>query len=146
MNTRIQLQQMVAMAIALFLVTVIGIVLLNTGVLPTIQLPDGLWNGRSMAANVASSDYTTAADVSAYRWQAMARFYEKNGLLTRDAFNYEQAADNMAARWVAMAKFYEKNGLLTRDAFNYEQAADNMAARWVAMARFYEQHGLLNER
>jgi hypothetical protein len=117
MKTRNQFQQMAVMTIALLLAALIGIVLLNTGALPTIHFSNTLWAGRNQATHVVPFDYAKAADVSAYRWVAMAKFYEKNGLLTRDTFDYEQAADNVAARWVAMAEFYEKNGLLTRDSF-----------------------------
>jgi putative heme degradation protein len=88
-------------------------------------------------------DAVDAADLSAARWQAMAEFYEEQGMLTRDNFDYEQAAENSAARWQAMAEFYEEQGMLTRDNFDYEQAADLSATRWQAMAEFYEEQGLL---
>ena len=47
-----------------------------------------------------------AADLSSSRWQAMAKFYEEQGMLTRDNFDYGQAADLSAARWQAMGEFY----------------------------------------
>jgi uncharacterized protein affecting Mg2+/Co2+ transport len=78
-----------------------------------------------------------AADLSAARWQAMGDFYEKQGMLTRDNFDYVSAADLSAARWQAMGDFYEKQGMLTRDNFDYEQAADLSAARWQAMGEYY---------
>jgi hypothetical protein len=58
----------------------------------------------------------------------MANYYEDNGLLTRDNFDYEKAADVSAAHWQAMANYYEDNGLLTRDNFDYEKANDVSAA------------------
>jgi hypothetical protein len=48
-------------------------------------------------------------DMMAYCWLAMARFYEKNGLLN-DQMDH---GDVMAYRWLALAQFYEKNGLLS---------------------------------
>jgi uncharacterized protein affecting Mg2+/Co2+ transport len=84
-----------------------------------------------------------AADLSAARWQAMGDFYEKQGMLTRDNFDYVSAADLSAARWQAMGDFYEEQGMLTRDNFDYEQAADLSAARWQAMGEFYEEQGML---
>ena len=46
------------------------------------------------------------ADLSAARWLAMGEFYEEQGMLTRENFDYEQAADLSAARWQAMGEFY----------------------------------------
>ena len=50
-------------------------------------------------------DYEQAAEVSAFRWQAMADGYAKLGLLNLDA------GDISAFRWNAMAKGYEKLGM-----------------------------------
>ena len=83
------------------------------------------------------------AETSVMRWQAMGEFYEKQGLLTRDNFDYEKAADVSAARWQAMADFYKDSELLTRDSFDYEKAADVSAARWQAMGEFYKDSELL---
>lgn len=95
-----------------------------------------------------------AGEASAYRWRAMADFYEKNGMLRRDPFDYEQAADNLALRWQAMAEFYKEHGLLTRaepqaapnKPLTEYDAGEASAYRWQAMARFYDEQGLLNER
>jgi hypothetical protein len=51
-------------------------------------------------------------EATAYRWLAMARFYEQHGMLTREPFDYEQAAEDLAFRWRAMAEWYERMGLL----------------------------------
>ena len=79
-----------------------------------------------------------AANLSAARWLAMGGFYEEQGMLTRDNFDYGHAANLSAARWLAMGAFYEEQGMLTRDNFDYEEAADLSAARWQAMGEFYE--------
>jgi hypothetical protein len=73
--------------------------------------------------------YEHDAEISAMRWQAMGEFYEKQGLLTRDSFDYDKAADLSAARWQAMAEFYKDSELLTRDDFDYEAAADASVLR-----------------
>jgi len=96
----------------------------------------------SYAATHVTAD-VEAADLSAARWQAMGEFYEEQGMLTRENFDYEQAADFSAARWQAMGEFYEEQGMLTRENFDYEQAADFSAARWQAMGEFYEEQGML---
>lgn len=59
----------------------------------------------------ASLESASADEASAYRWQAMADYYEGNDLLTRNVPVFD-AGDVLSARWQAMAKFYEKNGLL----------------------------------
>jgi hypothetical protein len=87
--------------------------------------------------NETHTVYEHDAEISVMRWQAMANYYEDNGLLTRDTFDYEAVANNSAFRWQAMANYYEDNGLLTRDTFDYEAAANNSAFRWQAMADYY---------
>ena len=62
-------------------------------------------------------------------YKKVRKFYEEQGLLTRENFDYEQAADLSAARWQAMAKFYAEQGMLTRAELDYAQAADHSAAR-----------------
>jgi hypothetical protein len=42
----------------------------------------------------------------------MGNFYDRQGLLTRNSFDYEKAADISAGRWQAMGKFYEEQGML----------------------------------
>jgi Spy/CpxP family protein refolding chaperone len=90
-----------------------------------------------------SAAYERDADISALRWQAMAAYYEKNGLLTRDGFDYAAAEAALDYRWQAMAAYYEQHGLLTRDDFDYAASEAALDYRWQAMADYYEQHGLL---
>jgi len=97
----------------------------------------------SKAAEVEEPPVYVSDDALTYRWQALADFYKRAGLLTRDDFDYERAADVHAARWVAMGKFYQDKDLLTRSTFDYERQAKFEAQRWIAMARFYEQAGML---
>lgn len=85
----------------------------------------------------SSSDIQDPGDLMAYRWNAMAQFYEKNGMLN----NRLDAADLMAYRWNAMAQAYKSKGLL-----NYHDNPDDLLAyRWLATARGYEKLGLLND-
>jgi hypothetical protein len=110
-------------------------------------------------------DYEQAADVSAFRWNAMAQEYKRLGLL-----HYKSNPDDVVAyRWLAMAKEYERLGLLNDkmdpsdvQAYRWNAMAqeykrlgllnnktdpdDVLAYRWLAMAKFYERNGLLNER
>lgn len=175
MNKSFNLQQVAAMLLALLLVTATGILLLNTINPGAIQFSPSLPVRQVRTGDAAGFDYERAADLSVYRWQAMAQFYKDHGLLTRDDFDYvksanvlayrwramaqfykdndmltrfddDAAADNQAYRWRAMARFYQDHDMLTRAYTASDEAADNMAYRWLAMARFYEKHGLLNER
>jgi hypothetical protein len=94
----------------------------------------------AVEASEASTDfdYEQAAENMAYRWTAMARAYERHGLLNTET----DPADIVAFRWTAMAKAYERNGLL-----NYKSNPDDvMAFRWLAMAKAYEKLGLLNDQ
>jgi hypothetical protein len=83
-------------------------------------------------------DYEAAAENSAFRWLAMARFYESHGLLNQRT----DPDDSLAFRWQAMARFYESHGMLNQRT----DPDDALAFRWQAMARFYESHGMLNQR
>jgi hypothetical protein len=65
---------------------------------------------QSGAGAIVRRDETlTAAELSALRWQAMAEFYEKNGLLTRRASGSE-ATVNPSSHW---AEVYNEDSLLT---------------------------------
>lgn len=112
MNTRLDLKQWVVILITLVLVTAVGLFILNSGTLPSIELPVGLSADVSTAEELF--DYDEAVNTLTFRWQAMADFYEKNGLLTRDTFDYDEAAENLAYRWQALAKFYDDHGLLNK--------------------------------
>jgi hypothetical protein len=75
-------------------------------------------------------------ELSAYRWTAMAKAYERMGLLNDNS----TPGDLDAYRWTAMAKAYERFGLL-----NYHDNPDDLLAyRWQAMAEAYQKRGLLN--
>jgi hypothetical protein len=175
MNKNLNLQQMAAMLLALLLVTATGILVLNTINPGALQFSPSLPVGQVRTGDVTGFDYARAADLSAYRWQAMAQYYKDHGLLTRDDFDYVKAAnvlayrcramaefyndndmltrfdtnaaaDNLAYRWRAMARYYRDHDMLTREYTASDEAADNMAFRWLAMARYFEKHRLLNER
>ena len=146
MDQKVSLQQVIPVLFVLLLVGAIGLLSQRVINPPAIQVISELSRSRAGTTSEKVFNAEQATDLSAARWQAMGRFYEEQGLLTRDNFDYAQAADVSAVRWQAMAKFYEDQGLLTRDNFDYEQAADVSAARWQAMAKFYEKHGLLNEK
>jgi hypothetical protein len=57
---------------------------------------------------IGDNAYEHDAEISAMRWQEMANYYEDNGLLTRDTFDYVAAANNSAFRWQAMADYYAR--------------------------------------
>ena len=139
MNQKITLQQMIPILLVLLLVGVFTVLLVQNVDL-SVSLPFFARPAGDIQAE--AFDYETAADVSTMRWQAMARFYEQQGLLTRDNFNYAQAADQMAYRWQAMADWYANAGLLN----DRLDPGDVMAYRWTAMARAYEQWGMLNDK
>lgn len=142
MNQKVTSRNMIPLLFGLLLLGVIGLLALSFGNSPAIQLSPDLSSNQAIATNAEAFDYEEAADISASRWGAMARFYEEQGLLTRDNFDYEQAAEDMAYRWQAMAEAYGRHGLL-----NYRDNPDDvMAYRWNAMARAYEKAGLLNDQ
>lgn len=94
---------------------------------------------------VTGFDYEQAADNLAARWITMGRFYEGQGLLTREF----DAEDTSAQRWSAMAKYYEDNSLAI--AKYYEKyglsqmdSDEILAYRWNAAAKFYQDKGLLS--
>jgi hypothetical protein len=141
MNQRVNSQQIVPLLFVVFLVAVLGIlvaVVSNGTPVSVAPLPPAKMADQTSAAAFNAAE---AADLSAARWQAMAKFYEENGMLTRDPFDYQQAAELSEYRWEAMARFYEENGLLN----DRMDSGDLSAYRWNAMARAYERMGLLNE-
>jgi hypothetical protein len=99
---------------------------------------------RSRSAVQTPFNSAAAADLSAYRWQAMANFYKDNDLLNSGTFDSVAAADLSAYRWQAMANFYKDNDLLNSGTFDSAAAADLSAYRWQAMANFYKDNDLLN--
>ena len=142
MNQKVNLQQIVPLLFVVLLFAALGLLLVpvvgrgtpvSIAPLPPAKTADQTSVGAFSAAE--------AADLSAARWQALARFYEDHGMLTRDPSDYEQAAELSAYRWGAMARFYEENGLLN----NELDPGDVSAFRWYAMAKAYERMGLLNE-
>ena len=141
MNLRTNLRQMTPLLFVL-LASAIALLFLNLRDSPEIPTVPELASNQDSVANAEAVDKEKAADISAMRWQAMARFYEKQSLLTRDPFDYEQAADQLAFRWQAMAEAYQRHGLL-----NYSSNPDDvMAFRWLAIAKGYERAGLLNDQ
>ena len=144
MNLNADLRQMYPLLLlfALLLASAIVLLYLTLRELPEVQTAPELASNQTSVAHAETIDNEKAADISAMRWQAMARFYEEQGLLTRDPFDYEQAAEQTAFRWQAMAEAYQRHGLL-----NYRSNPDDvMAFRWLAMARAYERAGLLNDQ
>lgn len=145
MNQKVNLQQIVPLLFVVLLLAALGLLVPVVGrgtPVSVAPMPSARTADQTSAAAFNAAE---AADLSAARWQAMAKFYEEKGMLTRDPFDYEQAAENQAARWQAMARFYEDQGMLTRDPFDHEQAAELSAYRWQALARFYEDNCLLND-
>jgi len=141
MNAKNTLQHTIPYVLGLLLIAAIGLLAQNFVNLPALQLAPALSGNRAAAAADEPFDSERAAEISTMRWEAMGRFYEAQGMLTRDNFDYAQAADNLAYRWQAMAAGYERLGLLN----DRMAAGDVMAYRWEAVARGYERLGLLND-
>ena len=92
-------------------------------------------------------DLTTfsAAEISAFRWNAMARFYTAQGVSTTFLSSLN-AADRTPYRWNALDQerlLRPTSVAMGVDLTSYD-AADIAAYRWNAMARFYISHGLWN--
>ena len=92
----------------------------------------------SLAGDLSSFD---AAEASAYRWNAMAKFYdarnESQSSLAGDLSSFD-AAEASAYRWNAMAKFYdaqnESQSSLTSDLSSFSHYTTNIADyRFVAV-------------
>ena len=112
MNQKVILKQMIPFMFILLLVGGVMIFALSAGSLPASQAASALSASQVSVAGMADFDYEHAAEILAMRWGAMGRFYEAQGLLTRDDFDYERAAEIMAYRWNAMAEVYQRLGLL----------------------------------
>lgn len=92
----------------------------------------------------ASTDLTTLSpeDVMAYRWEAMAKFYER--YLSSQNLTFFNASDSSAYRWQAMANFYASRPQLSADLTTLN-AADAMAYRWDAMGKFYARQSTVRD-
>lgn len=146
MNQKVNLQQVAPLLIVVLLfVALLALLVPAVGRGTPVSIAPPPPAKTADLSSVDAFNAAEAADISAARWQAMARFYEEKGLLTRSPFDYKQAAVNQAARWQAMGRFYEEQGMLTRASFSHGQAAELSAYRWQAMARFYEEMGWLND-
>jgi uncharacterized lipoprotein YajG len=89
MNQKVSLQQIVPILLALLLLGTLGLLSQSITVPPAIPAISELSGSRAGTSSVKAFDAEQAANISAARWLAMARFYEEQGLLTRDNFNYE---------------------------------------------------------
>jgi len=100
-TSRIKLQNpYLLVAISILVLLVSAIVVYQSGVLPTIS------TGQPATRNLTT---LSAADVSAYRWEAMAKFYAAQGVqipVTGGNLTILSNADISAYRWDAMARFY----------------------------------------
>ena len=92
----------------------------------------------AFSTRVAAQDPTpvnltalSAADVSAYRWQALAKFYTGQPAANLATLS---AADVSAYRWQALARFYTGQPAVNLATLS---AADVSAYRWQALAKFY---------
>jgi hypothetical protein len=70
-----------------------------------LAIAAGAFSTRVVAQDAAPVNLTTlsAADVSAYRWQALAKFYTGQPAANLTSLS---AADVSAYRWQALARFY----------------------------------------
>ncbi|HSG45263.1 MAG TPA: hypothetical protein VLA72_19120 [Anaerolineales bacterium] len=93
------------------------------------------------AGQPATQNLTTlsTADISAYRWNAMAKFYAGQASATANLTTLS-AADVSAYRWGAMANFYATQQAqipVTGRDLTTLSAADISVYRWQAIADFY---------
>jgi hypothetical protein len=111
----------------------------------TMVLVISAFGGLSRAFASQGSLTTYSADeISAYRWSAMAKFYEAQGVSTGYLTSLN-AADRAAYRWSAMDREHllsATSGAMSADLTDYN-AADISAYRWDAMAKFYASQGLM---
>lgn len=95
-------------------------------------MTNGLSNDRLFAQ---ATDLTTLNDaaITAYRWQAMSRFYTSQ-TTAADLTTLNDAATT-AYRWQAMARFYTSQAAATDLTTLNDAAITNY--RWQALAQFY---------
>ena len=93
----------------------------------------GAFSTRVVAQDTAPVNLTTlsAANVLAYRWQALGRFYTGQPATNLSSLS---ADDVLAYRWQALARFYTGQPAANLSSLS---AADVLAYRWQALARFY---------
>jgi len=123
-KTNFQNLYLLAAVAALAIVSVIA--LSQSGILPSISV------GQPAAQNLTT---LSAADASAYRWDAIAKFYAEQSAAQN--LTTLSAADASAYRWDAIAKFYA--GQATTQNLTTLSAAEASAYRWEAMAKFYAE-------
>jgi len=90
-SSKTKFQYQYLLIAVLILAIAIAIAVFQAGAAPKISV------GQSATQNLTT---LSAADVSAYRWEAVASFYD------RQASSALSAADASDYRWEAMAKFY----------------------------------------
>ena len=81
MNQKISLQQVIPVLLVLLLIGAVGLLSQRGINPPAIQVISELTSSRAGTTSEKVFDSEQAADLSAARWQAMAKFYEKHGLL-----------------------------------------------------------------
>jgi hypothetical protein len=138
-KTNYQNLYLLVAVLALAIVSVIA--LSQSGVLPAISV------GQPATQNLST---LSAAEASAYRWDAMAKFYARQAAAQN--LTTLSAAEASAYRWDAMAKFYAGQASpaanlswparpdfsqLNQQNLTALSAADASAYRWDAIARFY---------
>ena len=101
-KTKFQYQYLLIAILILAIGSVIA--LYQSGVFPAIS------TGQSSTQNLTT---LSAADVSAYRWEGMAKFYATQGSqipVSGENLTTLSAADVSAYRWEGMGKFYAMQG------------------------------------
>jgi hypothetical protein len=96
MNQRVSLQQIGPLLVVVLLIAALAALIVSWGTPVSIAHLSPAKAADQTSA--ATFDAAEAAEISAARWLAMVRFYEENGMLTRDPFDYEQAAELSAYR------------------------------------------------
>jgi hypothetical protein len=87
----------------------LGIAISILVLLLAVSVP--LWRGIPTFSGKADLSTLSASDVSAYRWEAMAKFYSSQAAgipFTGQNLTSLSAAEVSAYRWQGMAQFYRK--------------------------------------
>ena len=99
--------------------------------------------GFTATVHAQELDQAAIEEAIELRWQAMAEFYESNGMLNT-RFDYEEAVVVQTRRGQSMTDLNETVGMLN-SVIDYEEAVVVQARRGQAMTAFGDAGGMLNE-
>lgn len=104
----------------------------NTTTSPNIALAA---EGNSVLTSGQNLTGATPDEMLAFRWQALARFYEDQILQTRPLTSFTPVEES-AYRWQALADFYAGYNPASKPLTEFN-AEESLVYRWQAIAQFY---------